>query len=95
MTKTHFGDPCIHCGIPHDDVPVGACRGDFTKAIPIAFRGLGVRYDNVEHFLVLLSNGTLLERWHHIAEQAPYHHFGWSRELVHPPRYDESLRGPS
>lgn len=23
----HFGDPCVHCGIPHDDVPVGPCRG--------------------------------------------------------------------
>lgn len=22
----HFGDPCIHCGIPHDDVPIGPCR---------------------------------------------------------------------
>ncbi len=23
----HFGDPCIYCGIPHDDVPPGPCRG--------------------------------------------------------------------
>lgn len=23
----HFGDPCIHCGIPHDDVPRGPCTG--------------------------------------------------------------------
>lgn len=21
----HQGDPCTHCGIPHDDVPVGPC----------------------------------------------------------------------
>lgn len=21
----HFGDPCVHCGISQDDVPVGAC----------------------------------------------------------------------
>ena len=21
----HFGDPCVHCGIAHDDVPVGPC----------------------------------------------------------------------
>jgi hypothetical protein len=27
----HFGDPCIYCGIPHDDVPPGPCRGDRTK----------------------------------------------------------------
>ena len=24
---THFGDPCVHCGIPHDEVPVGPCSG--------------------------------------------------------------------
>lgn len=23
----HFGDPCIHCGTPHDEVPVGPCHG--------------------------------------------------------------------
>jgi hypothetical protein len=22
----HFGDPCVHCGIPHDDVPIGPCQ---------------------------------------------------------------------
>lgn len=21
----HFGDPCVHCGIPHDAVSVGPC----------------------------------------------------------------------
>ena len=28
----HFGDPCVHCGIPHDDVPVGPCQGVSTKS---------------------------------------------------------------
>lgn len=23
--KYHQGDPCAHCGVPHDDVPVGPC----------------------------------------------------------------------
>jgi hypothetical protein len=23
---THFGDPCVHCGTPHDQVPIGPCR---------------------------------------------------------------------
>ena len=23
---THFGDPCIRCDTPHDDVPVGPCK---------------------------------------------------------------------
>ena len=25
--KTHYGDPCIHCQIPHDEVPIGPCVG--------------------------------------------------------------------
>jgi hypothetical protein len=27
MSKNHFGDPCIHCGVPHDEVPPGPCSG--------------------------------------------------------------------
>lgn len=27
----HYGDPCVHCGIPHDDVPVGPCAGGSTE----------------------------------------------------------------
>lgn len=23
----HFGDPCVHCHTPHDDVAVGPCPG--------------------------------------------------------------------
>lgn len=25
--EAHFGDPCVKCGAPHDDVPVGPCGG--------------------------------------------------------------------
>lgn len=25
--NAHFGDPCIYCGVPHDEVPVGPCKG--------------------------------------------------------------------
>ncbi len=25
--RTHFGDPCVKCGIPHDDVQSGSCPG--------------------------------------------------------------------
>ncbi len=35
--RTHFGDPCIHCGIPHDDVPPGPCTGDASKAKVLAY----------------------------------------------------------
>jgi len=24
-SKAHFGDPCIYCGAPHDDVSIGDC----------------------------------------------------------------------
>lgn len=25
--KLHKGDPCEYCGLPHDDVPIGDCKG--------------------------------------------------------------------
>lgn len=28
MNVPHFGDPCIGCGVPHDDVEPGACPQD-------------------------------------------------------------------
>lgn len=88
----HFGDPCIHCAIPHDEVAIGPCQGNPAKAIPVQYRSLGVRWDHVEHFLVMFSDGHTQDRWHHIGEQAPYWHFGYSRELRHPPMYNERLR---
>lgn len=36
-TQTHFGDPCIHCGTPHDDVEPGACKGDPQNAKPLVY----------------------------------------------------------
>jgi hypothetical protein len=90
--RFHFGDPCRHCEIPHDSVPVGACNGDSAKAIPIAYKSLGVRWDNIERFLLRMSDGRVEERYCHISEDAPYWHFGYSDRLTSPPRYDESLK---
>lgn len=87
----HFGDPCVHCAIPHDDVPPGPCNGDPSKAVPIAYRSLGVRWDGVEHFLIRLSNDCVIERHNHISEQAPYWHFGWSDTFKNPPRHEARL----
>jgi hypothetical protein len=87
----HFGDPCIHCGTPHDNVPVGPCQGNPKKAKPIAYRSLSVRWDKVEHFRIRWSDGRVTESWNHISESAPYFHFGHSDRLVQPPRYDERL----
>lgn len=87
----HFGDPCIHCNIPHDDVPAGSCGGDPKKAKPIAYRSLGVRWDNVEHFRVLMSSGEVREFHQHVSYSGPYYHFGYSDTLTSPPRYDPTL----
>ena len=89
---THFGDPCIHCLIPHDAVVPGGCAGDAKLAIPVAYRSLGVRHDHVEGFLIRMSDGRVLERHSHIDENAAEFHFGYSRSLTHPPRYDERLK---
>lgn len=78
----HFGDPCIHCAIPHDDVPVGPCQGDKAKAVPIAYASLGVRWDKVEHLRVRMSDGRIEDIWEHVDAQ-----MGW--ELG---RYDETLK---
>lgn len=84
-TMTHFGDPCIHCHIAHDDVAPGPCTGDRSKAIPIAYRSLGVRWDNVEHFLIQMSDGTVTDRWEHIYLATP-----WT--YLKDARYDDKLR---
>lgn len=92
----HFGDPCIHCGTAHDNVPVGPCQGDPEKVRPISYRGDGVRkIDHVERFIVMFSDGSIIERYAHISEHAPYYHFGYSDDLTQPPRYDADLQLPA
>jgi len=87
----HFGDPCIHCGVSHDAIQPGPCKGDIRKAKPIAYRSLGVRYDGVERYLVRMSTGYVSEIYSHVSYHLPYYHFGHARELIQPPRYDERL----
>lgn len=89
----HFGDPCIHCGIPQDDVAPGPCDGDPKKAIPIGWASLGVRRDDhVEHYRVRFSDGRIEDIHSHVSYLLPYYHFGHSAELKQPPRYDVKLR---
>ena len=86
MIKTHYGDPCIHCGVAHDDVPSGACIG--TKpAVPIAYRCISVRRDGVERFLILMSDGSIEDRWEHfmVGLEGP-------GGYLHGARYDNELR---
>jgi hypothetical protein len=87
----HFGDPCIHCGCPHDDVPKGPCKGDPNKAIPIAYRRVGAQYDGTAHYRIRFSDGRIEDRYTHVSFNAPYYHFGNFDELIQPPRYDPYL----
>ena len=89
---THFGDPCIHCGVAHNDFEPGACKGDPAKAKPIRYCLLGVRWDGIEHYRIGFSDGRIEERHAHVSFHAPYYHFGYSDDLIQPPRYDEKLR---
>lgn len=94
-TITHFGDPCIHCGIAQMDVPAGNCQGDMIKAKVIGYASLGVRWDGVEHYRYRTSDNALHEEHQHVSFHAPYYHFGRSNDLVNPPPYDERLKRPS
>jgi hypothetical protein len=88
---THFGDPCIHCGTPHDEVAPGPCPGDPSRAIVIGYCSLGVRWDGVEHYRWRTSDNAVHEAHSHVSNHLPYCHFG-RREFGNPPPYDERLK---
>ena len=82
---THYGDPCIHCGIPHDDIPSGPCMGDLRKVRPIRYRDFGQRKSDLRrHLLVLFSDGTYTDYWLHPDEPDP-----WMLNI--PPVFDQNL----
>lgn len=91
LAGKHYDDPCIHCGIPHDDVPAGACNGNATKAIPIAYRKVETRWDGYDLHRVRYSDGSIREHWSHVSMHAPYRHWGRFDELTQPPRWDAAL----
>ncbi len=68
MSMTHYGDPCLHCGIGHDDVPVGPCKGETNKAVVIGARYITRRWDCCEHWRVLWSDGRIESVWWHVDE---------------------------
>lgn len=90
--QTHFGDPCIHCGVPQMELEPGACQGDPSKAKVIGYASLGVRPDGVEHYRYRLSTNDVREAHRHVSEHAPYYHFGRSHDLIQPPPYDARLK---
>jgi hypothetical protein len=74
-----------------EDFAPGDCLGDAKKAIPIAYRSLGTRWDGYEHFLIRLSTNEVVERWFHYSAQAAYRGFSMLGDIQQPPRYDERL----
>lgn len=90
--QTHFGDPCIHCATPHDEVQPGACPGDPSKAKVIGYASLGVRPDGVERYRYRLSTNEVCEVHSHVSNHAPYYHFGRSEDLINPPPHDARLK---
>lgn len=79
MMMTHFGDPCIHCGIPHDDVPIGPCQGDRAKARVLAYCVSRQAWENpgsgAETILCAMSTGEIRTEWRH-----PYEHW-WTAAM--------------
>jgi len=71
----HFGDPCIHCGTPHDDLEIGPCKGDPARVKIYAYSIIRQAHqqtsgrDNVRCYM---SDGTIREEAHHPSTHWPY-----------------------
>ena len=65
----HFGDPCLHCATPHDDVAVGPCPGDREKARVLAYCVSRQAYENpgsgCDTVLCKMTNGEVREDHRH------------------------------
>ncbi len=74
--KTHFGDPCIHCNVPHDEVEVGACKGSPEKAIVLGYCVARQAWQNpgsgCDTVLCKMSDGSVRQEARHPAEHWPY-----------------------
>jgi hypothetical protein len=92
--KTHFGSPCIHCGLKMEDVKVVPCLGT-GAAVPIAYAVIERRWDGTVGYRVRFSDGRIEDLWSHASMSAPYYHFGRSDDLTQPPRYDKRLCSPA
>lgn len=51
--EKHYGDPCIRCGVGHDNVPPGPCRGD----------GITISRERARAVLDYLKNGRGPAGW--------------------------------
>lgn len=71
----HFGDPCIHCAAPHDEVAPGPCNGDPANVVVAAYEVIGQAWENpgsgCDTVRCFMSDGTVLEEAHHPSEHWP------------------------
>src|SRR3546814_889522 len=88
----HFGDPCIFCGVGHDDIEPGPCPANDGKIRVAHYASLGVRQDGVEHYRYRTTDGKVHEVYSHVSNRLPYWHFGWADDFTQPPAYDVGLR---
>lgn len=72
----HFGDPCIHCGLPFDDVDVGPCAGDEARVKITAYRVIRHAWQNpgsgCDTVRVFMSDGTSHMESLHPSSHWPY-----------------------
>lgn len=68
----HYGNPCLHCGTPHDEVPAGPCQGDRKQAVVLAYcvdrqawQNPGSGCDTV---LCMMSTGEIFQEAMHPTE---------------------------
>ncbi len=81
---THYGDPCIHCATPHDEVAVGPCTGNPANAVTLDVCFVGRRWDNSVCWRFRNSLGRVYDVWYHVDEVPDL----WIGRL----RHDDSLR---
>jgi hypothetical protein len=74
--RTHFRDPCIHCGVRFEDMQSGPCPGDASKAVPILYcvdRQAGENpVTQCDTALILTSIGDIREEHHHPSSHWSY-----------------------
>ena len=60
----HYGDPCIHCKNPHDDVERGDCTGSKDNAIVLKYWVKKMAYEQsngADLVRAKLSTGEIIE----------------------------------
>lgn len=86
--QTHFGDPCIHCGTPHDEVEPGPCKGGREKARVLAYCVSRQAWQNPGSgcctILCKMTNGEIRQDARHPSEHWPQYDWFKNAETLAP-----------